>query len=81
VKLPRDLDGLKLAVLLRRLGYSVVRQTGSHIRLTAIVQGAEVHVTVPAHSPLKVGMLSGILNEVALQQQIPRREVEEKLFR
>ena len=34
MKLPRDLSGQELARLLRRLGYVVSRQKGSHIRLT-----------------------------------------------
>ncbi len=63
MKLPRDLGGRELAELLRKLGYKVIRQTGSHMRLTAMVLGAEVHVTVPAHSPLKVGTVGRILNE------------------
>jgi predicted RNA binding protein YcfA (HicA-like mRNA interferase family) len=34
MKLPRDLSGEALAKALERLGYTVDRQTGSHIRLT-----------------------------------------------
>jgi predicted RNA binding protein YcfA (HicA-like mRNA interferase family) len=34
MRLPRDLGGEELAVLLRRYGYEVTRQTGSHVRLT-----------------------------------------------
>ncbi len=32
MKLPRDMGGEELAVLLRRRGYEITRQTGSHIR-------------------------------------------------
>jgi len=35
LKLPRDIAGDELAALLRRYGYEVTRQTGSHIRLTS----------------------------------------------
>ena len=34
MRLPRDLSGNDLAQALRKLGYQVTRQTGSHIRLT-----------------------------------------------
>lgn len=34
MKLPRDLDGRKLAAALAVLGYQVTRQTGSYLRLT-----------------------------------------------
>ena len=80
MRLPRDLGGRDLAALLRKLGYEVVRQTGSHMRLTAIVNGVETHVPVPAHSPLKIGTVGGILNEVAAQQGVTREVLEARLF-
>jgi predicted RNA binding protein YcfA (HicA-like mRNA interferase family) len=58
VKLPRDLSGEDLAVLLRRYGYQVTRQTGSHLRLTSTLKGREHHLTVPSHKTLKLGTLS-----------------------
>jgi predicted RNA binding protein YcfA (HicA-like mRNA interferase family) len=58
VKLRRDLDGKKLASLLRLRGYQITRQTGSHIRLTSSATGAEHHVTVPAHREIRVGTLT-----------------------
>ena len=80
MRLPRDLGGRELAALLRQLGYEVVRQTGSHIRLTAVANGREVHITIPEHSPLKIGTLAGILSEIAAQNGVTRREIESQLF-
>jgi len=54
VRLPRDISGLDLSRKLERLGYTVTRQTGSHIRLTT-EQSGEHHITIPAHDPLKPG--------------------------
>jgi len=34
MKLPRDISGPELARLLKKLGYQITRQTGSHLRLT-----------------------------------------------
>ena len=34
MRLPRDLSGAALAKELEALGYRIVRQTGSHMRLT-----------------------------------------------
>ena len=65
MKLPRDLDGKKLAALLRPYGYEITRQTGSHLRLTSALKGREHHVTLPAHKELSVGTLHSILREVA----------------
>ncbi len=64
MKLPRDINGIELAKKLRGLGYSITRQTGSHIRLTTLEQG-EHHLTIPDHDPLKIGTLNQILLDVA----------------
>ena len=78
MKLPRDLSGSELAKALSRIGYRVTRQSGSHIRLTIDVP-SQHHVTVPAHDPLKVGTLSGILNDVAVHLKIDRDELLRRL--
>jgi len=65
LKLPRDLSGLELASLLRRYGYEITRQTGSHLRLTSTAKGIEHHITIPRHKNLSVGTLSAILSDVA----------------
>jgi predicted RNA binding protein YcfA (HicA-like mRNA interferase family) len=65
MKLPRGVSGETLIRTLEGLGYKVIRQKGSHVRLRH--EGAPVHtVTVPLHNPLKTGTLHGILAEVAL---------------
>jgi predicted RNA binding protein YcfA (HicA-like mRNA interferase family) len=74
VRLPRDLSGSELAAALRVLGYSVDRQTGSHIRLTTAKHG-EHHVTIPAHKPLKIGTLTAVLREVAEHHAMTRDEL------
>jgi predicted RNA binding protein YcfA (HicA-like mRNA interferase family) len=77
--LPRDLSGDQLAVLLRRYGYEVTRQTGSHMRLTTMQEG-EHHVTIPRHDSLRVGTLSAVLSDVAEHLGIPRQALLEALF-
>ena len=79
-KIPRDISGNQLAQNLSSFGYEVTRQTGSHLRLTTTVNG-EHHITVPAHDPLKIGTLSGILGEVARHLEIPKAELIAQLFR
>ena len=64
MKLPRDLSGADVVKGLERIGYVVVRQKGSHIRLTTCRNG-EHHITVPNHDTLKVGTLADILHDVA----------------
>lgn len=80
MKLPRDISGAKLAQLLNRYGYRIVRQTGSHIRLTSAATGTEHHITIPAHSSLKVGTLSAILRDLAEYLDLDRERLAEELF-
>jgi predicted RNA binding protein YcfA (HicA-like mRNA interferase family) len=80
VKLPRDIGGQELAELLKRYGYKVSRQTGSHIRMTSIIKGTEHHLTIPRHKPLKVGTLSSTLNEVAAYMEMDRKSLAAGLF-
>jgi predicted RNA binding protein YcfA (HicA-like mRNA interferase family) len=52
MKTPRDLSGAELAKALRKLGYVITRQTGSHLRITT-QEGGEHHEVIPNHSPKK----------------------------
>ncbi len=79
MRLPRDLSGSDLAHSLRKLGYSVTRQTGSHVRLTTYEHG-EHHLTIPLHSPLRIGTLSAILYDVSTHFKVSREQPLEILF-
>jgi predicted RNA binding protein YcfA (HicA-like mRNA interferase family) len=64
--------------LLERLGYVVLRQKGSHVRLRH--EGPPVHmITIPLHNPLKTGTLHSILSEVALMRSIGIESLAELL--
>lgn len=80
MRLPRDVGGGELAIVLTRYGYIAVRQVGSHIRMTNRTKGKAHHITIPAHKPLKVGTLSGIINDVASYLEIDRKTLIEELF-
>ena len=79
MKLPRGLSADELAWALRRYGYEVTRQTGSHIRLSTNTNG-EHHITILDHKNLKVGTLSSILAEAANHLDKSREELIEELF-
>jgi len=80
MKLPRNLGGEELAVLLSKYGYQPTRQTGSHLRLTSLVANKENHITIPRHKPLKIGTLGSIIIEVAIQLNMKRQELISTLF-
>lgn len=79
MRLPRDVSGQDLARALGRYGYRPTRQTGSHVRLTT-QRGGEHHVTIPAHDPLRIGTLAGILADVAAHLGVTRDELVNALF-
>jgi predicted RNA binding protein YcfA (HicA-like mRNA interferase family) len=74
MKLPRDIDANQLAQALKKLGYQATRQTGSHIRLTTQDNG-EHNITVPNHSPIKVGTLNAILRDVGEHFELSREQL------
>jgi predicted RNA binding protein YcfA (HicA-like mRNA interferase family) len=79
MKLPRDLSGDELIQALSRVGYSVARQTGSHVRLVTQERGGHC-VTVPRHSPLRIGTLAGIISDVAAHFGISREELLSRML-
>lgn len=79
MRIPRDVGGEELARLLGKYGYEVTRQTGSHMRLSKR-EGAEHHVTIPRHKPLKIGTLSSILRDVSEHLEMKRDALVRGLF-
>ena len=79
-KIPRDISGRELANLLKKFGYEITRQTGSHMRLTISIKNEPHHITIPEHTPLKIGTLSQILKEVANYLNTGKDDLIKKLF-
>ncbi len=80
MKIPRDVNSDKLIKLLDKFGYSVTRQTGSHIRLTSSLKGKEHHITIPSEKSLKIGTLNNIINDITNYLEIDKKELILKLF-
>ena len=79
MRLPRDLSGRDLAQALRRYGYAVTRETGSHMRLTT-QEGGEHNVTIPDHASLRINTLASIVADVAGHFSIERTALASELF-
>jgi predicted RNA binding protein YcfA (HicA-like mRNA interferase family) len=78
MRLPRGVSADRVIRALERLGYVLMRQKGSHVRLRH--EGHPVHsVTVPLHNPLKSGTLHGILAEVANMRSVAIESIFELL--
>ncbi|AYL99229.1 type II toxin-antitoxin system HicA family toxin [Mucilaginibacter celer] len=78
-KAPRNVSGKDLIKVLSKYGYAVVRQTGSHIRLSISLNDGIKSVTVPNHDPLKLGTLMAIINDVSEQLKINKNDIISKL--
>ncbi len=75
MKIPRDLNGADLAKRLAVYGYSITRQSGSHMRLSRQTADGQQHLTIPAHKPMRVGTLRQILKDVASKNGVSLEEV------
>ncbi|HEX3998489.1 MAG TPA: type II toxin-antitoxin system HicA family toxin [Pirellulales bacterium] len=56
----------RVVAVLERLGFVVVRQRGSHIRMEKALPDETLKITVPAHRPIKRSTLSHILKQAAV---------------
>ena len=79
MKLPRDLSGAELVkVLCKHYGYVRLHQEGSHIILQT-EQPVHHRLSVPDHSPLRLGTLNALLNAVSRAQGVTKDDILEKL--
>ena len=75
MKLPRDLSGAELVKLLcKHYGYRRLHQEGSHIIIETDTP-KQHRMSVPDHSPLRIGTLNAILKAVAKVQGVEREEI------
>jgi len=80
-RIPRDMSVKKLVKLLRRYGYEIKRETGSHIRLESNLDSKKHRITIPDHSPIKIGTLNNILNDIAEHFKISKEKLVSELFK
>ena len=68
MKLPQ-ISGIELIKRLRKFGFVVVRQRGSHIRLEKNTLIGTIKITVPNHQNLKKGTLYHIIKDAGLKPE------------
>ena len=61
--------------MLAKLGYEVVRQRGSHVRLQKNTPLGMHKRTVPVHKEMAKGTLNDILPKVSFWNAIPKEEL------
>jgi len=77
-KLP-VISGKKLISVLTEMGYRVVRQRGSHVRLEKSTEAGVHKITIPNHDPIAKGTLSDILTKVSVWNQVPKMNLIDRL--
>jgi predicted RNA binding protein YcfA (HicA-like mRNA interferase family) len=75
MKLPRNLSGEDLVKhLCKCWGYRRIHQVGSHVVLQT--EQLEPHrIAVPAHTPLKIGTLNGIVFSIAAHKSVSKEDI------
>jgi len=79
-KIPRDISGQQLAGILKKYGYEIKRQSGSHLRLVTNIKGVQHKITIPNHYPVKIGTLNNILNDISEYMKLEKAALIEELF-
>ena len=59
-------SGKEAIAALEKLGYRVVRQKGSHVRMRHTDAPARKPLTVPLHRELRPGLLRAVLRDAAI---------------
>jgi predicted RNA binding protein YcfA (HicA-like mRNA interferase family) len=59
VKVPRDVSGAEAVKVFKRLGFVLVRQEGSHLRMSK----ANLHITIPNHREIAPKTLQTMLRQ------------------
>jgi predicted RNA binding protein YcfA (HicA-like mRNA interferase family) len=72
-------SGKKLIKILTKLGYEIIRQKGSHIRLRKITKIGEHKITIPNHPELATGTLNDILSKVGLWNSVSKEDLISQL--
>jgi predicted RNA binding protein YcfA (HicA-like mRNA interferase family) len=69
----------KLITALRRDGWVVVRQKGSHIRLQKPTKEITLKLTIPAHRPIKRSIKRSTLSHIIKQARLTVEQLIELL--
>jgi predicted RNA binding protein YcfA (HicA-like mRNA interferase family) len=67
-KLPR-ISGEEAIRRLKKFGFTIARQRGSHVRLEQIQEGKLLKITIPLHKELKTGTLHRIIIDSGLTHE------------
>ncbi len=76
-RLPRLSGREVIEILVKKFGFVISRQRGSHIVLVKRVEGRKIVTVVPLHPELKPGTLLGVLELAGITREEFLRAYEE----
>ncbi len=68
-------SGRDLIKMLTGMGYEVVRQRGSHVRLRKTTPAGEHNITVPDHDEMALGTLNDILSSISIWNSVHKEDL------
>ena len=74
LKLP-VISGKRLIKVLDKLGYNIIKQRGSHIKIMKETVAGTHSITIPNHDEIAKGTLNDILNKVSIWNQISKEDL------
>jgi len=63
-----SLSGIKVIKILTKMGFTPIRQVGSHVVLVKQDEKGKVGCVVPLHDELKIRTLKGILKQAKIEE-------------
>lgn len=72
-------SGSQIIKALDSLGYTIVRQRGSHVRLIKNTISGEHHITVPLHDEIARGTLNDIISKISERNSLSKEEIPDLL--
>ncbi|OYT41241.1 hypothetical protein B6U80_01770 [Candidatus Pacearchaeota archaeon ex4484_26] len=58
-----------IKILCNKLGFSISRQKGSHVRLSKVTDEGKIGTVVPLHKEVKIGTLKNILKLAKITEE------------
>lgn len=64
-----SLSGIKVIKILTKMGFTPIRQVGSHVVLVKQDENRKLGCVVPLHDELKIRTLKGILKQAKIEEK------------
>lgn len=73
------ISGKKLIGLLKKIGYKIIRQKGSHIRIGKKTHKGFHKITIPEHKTIAKGTINDILSDIVFWNDLSKAELINQL--